>query len=266
MNLMNLSALSQYLTLTLLLLSQSGCIAEAQEAQERQEDPRKLEAQVSKCLSEGRYDEAAKNLDALISIDDQRVDYHFKLGDTRFMNGEMKQAIAAYDRAIELAPALEPRCWQRGLAYYFANEFELGKAQFDVHQTVNSQDVENSVWHLLCNSRLVGLEKARDAMIPIQGDSRTPMPEVFKLFAGQGTANEVMQAATRDSQSSDYNRRNHLYYAHLYIGLFHDMQGESELAVKSMKQASDINPSSKSQLMGSVADVFLKLRDPKNRN
>ena len=260
---MNLSKFPPCLTLALLFAIQSGCNAEAQDTQE---NPRSIEAQVSGHLSEGRYEEAAKALDTLIGMDDQRVDYHFKLGDARFMNGEMKQAIAAYDRAIELAPSLEPRCWQRGLAYYFADEFELGKEQFDIHQTVNSQDVENSVWHLMCHSRLVGVEKARESMIPIQGDSRTPMPEVFKLFAGQGTAPEVMQAATPDSTTSEYNRDNFLYYAHLYIGLFHDMQGETELAVKSMKQASKINPNPKSQLMGSVADVFLKLRDPKNRN
>lgn len=259
---MKLSNRATHIALVALFLLQSGCNAEAQE---NPENRRRLEAEVSDDLTQGRYAEAAKKLNTLISIDDGRADYHFKLGDARFMNGEMKQAISAYDQAIKLAPSLEPRCWQRGLAYYFADEFELGKAQFDIHQTVNSQDVENSVWHLLCHSRLVGLEKARQSMIPIQGDSRTPMPEVFKLFAGTGTPSQVMQAATRDPNSSAYNRDNFLYYAHLYIGLFHDMQGEPELAVKSMKQASKINPNPKSQLMGSVADVFLQLRDPKNR-
>ncbi|MDG2013248.1 MAG: hypothetical protein P8J33_07065 [Pirellulaceae bacterium] len=178
----------------------------------------------------------------------------------------MPEAIKAYDKAIELRPVLKPRCWQRGLAYYFNDQFKLGKEQFEVHQTVNSQDVENSVWHLLCYSRLVGIEEARKSMIPIRGDQRVPMPEVLEMFAGNGSIENVMQAATKDSSANGTIRDNHLYYAHLYIGLFHDMNGDTKKARESMTRAIAVNPISKSQLMGSVADVYLRLRDPENPN
>ena len=204
-------------------------------------------------------------VETLIKSDDRRVDYHFRLADARFMNGQMKQAIAAYDRAIELDPSLAPRFWQRGLALYFADEFEKGKKQFETHQTVNRQDVENSVWHLLCHAKIAGVDEARKQMIPISGDQRVPMPEVLELFAGTGSIDQVLKAAT-ESATDERMRNAYMYYAHIYIGLYQEMLGEPEKAAESMKKAVEINPISKAQLMGSVADVFLKLRDPDNRN
>lgn len=247
----------------LMLLLFSGCQISAQEPQE---DPQELKREVKTDMARGRYEQAADNLEKLIAEDDQYVDYFFTLADARFMNAQMPEAIKAYDKSIELQPVLKPRCWQRGLAYYFNDQFKLGKEQFEVHQTVNSQDVENSVWHLLCNSRLVGVDEARKSMIPIRGDQRVPMPEVLEMFAGTGSIEKVLQAATKNSSASGSRRDNQLYYAHLYIGLFHDMNGDTQKARESMTEAVAVNPISKSQLMGSVADVYLRLHDPENRN
>ena len=88
-------------------------------------------------------------------------------GETHFYLGNIEQSIADFDRVIELIPNQEPRHWQRGISYYYAGEFAKGVAQFELHQTVNPQDVENAVWHFLCQARLNGLETARESLIPI---------------------------------------------------------------------------------------------------
>lgn len=225
-----------------------------------------LESKARDHLRAGDYEAAARQMEHLIKVFAKVENYHLVLADARFMNGQMKEAIAAYDRAIELNSRLAPRCWQRGLALYYADEFEKGKQQFETHQTVNRQDVENSVWHFLCHARIAGVQKAREDMIPIQGDQRVPMPEVFELFAGNGTIEQVIKAAEEAGGASERIRNGHLYYAYIYVGLYHEMMGDPEKANEAMKKASDINPVSKAQLMGSIADVHLKLRDPKNRN
>ncbi len=55
-------------------------------------------------------------------------------------------------------------------------------------------------------------------------------------------------------------------YAPPYIGLFLVMNGDTQKARESMTEAVAVNPIPKSQLMGSVADVYLRLPDPENRN
>mgnify|MGYP000446850332 CR=1 FL=1 len=38
---------------------------------------------------------------------------------------------------------------------------EEGRKLFELHRSVNPQDVENAAWHFLCAARVDGLEKAR---------------------------------------------------------------------------------------------------------
>src|SRR5690606_346918 len=116
------------------------------------------------------------------------------------------------------------------LSYYYAEEYEKGKAQFERHQTVNTQDVENAVWHFLCAVRAPGgsLEAARAELIPIERDSRVPMKEVHDLFGGRGGVEAVLAAAEPDDDGvlSD-SERNHLCYAHLYLGLYFEVTGDA---------------------------------------
>ncbi len=256
---MNLPTTTLWITCCLLL---AGCGLSAQEASSRGA----LETQAAQSLAEGDYAAAIQSLQNLSKIEPQNLSYELRLADAWFMNGQMPQAIASYQRAVKVDSDLGPQCWQLGLAFYFAGKFEQGKQQLESHQTVNRQDVENSVWHLLCNAELIGLQQARKQMIPIQGDQRVPMPEVYELFAGRGSVQAVLQAARNTPSNSPRTRDTYMYYAHLYTGLFHQMLGEADRAREAMKQASQINPLSKAQLMGSIADVYLKLHDPENRN
>ena len=123
---------------------------------------------------------------------------------------------------------------------------------FELHQTVNSQDVENAVWHFICKTRLGGVESARESLIPIKHDSRVPMKEVWELFAGEGTVEDVLEAANK---SSPYQRQQ-LCYAHLYLGLYYEALEKSDLAKKHILLAA--NEYSMDNYMGMVAQVHAR--------
>ena len=63
-------------------------------------------------------------------------------GEERFFNADIEGSIKDFDAFLEIVPQQDPHHWQRGLSYYYAEEYEKGKAQFERHQTVNTQDVE----------------------------------------------------------------------------------------------------------------------------
>ena len=53
------------------------------------------------------------------------------IADIRFVAGNIPGAIESYNKVIELQPESKPHLWQRGLALYYAEDFEEGKLQFE---------------------------------------------------------------------------------------------------------------------------------------
>jgi lipoprotein NlpI len=174
-----------------------------------------------------------------------------------FFAANMRESVELFDQLLKLEPALKPELWQRGLALYLAGDYQAGRDQFEVHQGFNSHDVENAVWHFLCVARLDGVDKARQALIPIEGDSRVPMREVYELFAGRGSVKAVLEAAVQ-GVSGTPTQRNQLCYAHLYLGLYHEAIGEQAKAREHMlKAAQDYRME---HYMGRCAEVHVRLR------
>jgi len=154
-------------------------------------------------------------------------------GEQRFFDADIKGSIEDFDAFLKLLPDRDPHHWQRGLAYYYAGDYQKGVDQFERHQTVNTQDVENAVWHFLCVVRTPegDFKKAQEKLIPIEGDSRVPMKEVHELFAGRGTVEDVLAAAggpVEEGKEVSMKDRNHLCYANLYLALYFEAIGEDE--------------------------------------
>lgn len=177
-------------------------------------------------------------------------------GTEYFKLGRVKEAIADFDKMLELAPAQAPYHWQRGIALYYAGLFEDGRRQFELHQTVNASDVENAVWHFLCVARGTSLEKAREALIPIQGDARIPMAQIHALFAGKGDAAGVLAAANAGKPSAE-QLRDRLFYAHLYLALYEEAQRNAAKVEEHLQLATTAY--AQSHYMGDVARVHLKV-------
>lgn len=179
----------------------------------------------------------------------------FREGVKAFYDAKPKESVQAFDRLIEKAPQAKPQLWQRGLSLYYTGDFQAGREQFEVHQTVNPADVENAAWHFICVARAENVEAARKALIPIEGDSRIPMKEVHDLFAGKGTPEEVLKAA--ESGDGD-DLRNHRCYAHLYLGLYFEALGDEAQAKNHMLKAA--RDYSMDHYMGTCAQVHVKVR------
>jgi len=160
-----------------------------------------------------------------------------------------------FDQVVAAMPAAEPQLWQRGLALYYAERFADGVKQFDLHRTVNPNDVENAAWHFACAARLEGPQAARARLLPVGADARVPMTEIMQLYAGRCGPDAVLAAAEQGAAGA---RRNQQCYAHLYLGLFFEATGDATKARHHMTQAA--GAFSMNHFMGTVAAVHCRLR------
>ena len=159
-------------------------------------------------------------------------------GGDHFVAGRVKESVADFDMAVKLDPNREPWHWRRGISYYYVGEFEKGRRQFEGYQTVDSSDVENATWRYLCMARLSGVAAASKAILKIDDDRRVPMRQIYDLYAGKLKPEDVLKAARAGKPSPQaLNRR--LFYAHLYLGLYYEVAGKTELARKHLYKAAD---------------------------
>ena len=213
----------------------------------------------------GQHESAAADYTAAIALADDRTQRAGLLqsrGVEHFFAGQAKASVADFDAFLKENPRRAPYHWQRGLSLYYAGDFDGSRKQFEIHQKVNSRDVENAVWHFLCVARLKGVETAREHFIPIEGDRRVPMAQIHQLFAGEGTPREVI-AAVQAAGGNASDKRDHLCYAHLYLGLYFEALGESNASLVHIKKAAvDYKMD---HYMGKTAQVHWRLRRPKPR-
>jgi lipoprotein NlpI len=146
-------------------------------------------------------------------------------GRENFRLGRVKESLADFDAYVKLEPQLESRQWERGIACFYAGEFERGAKQFELYQTYHDQDVENSTWRYLCLVPTVGVAKAQGTMLPIERDSRVPMMQIYDLYRGQLAPEEVLTAA-KAGNPSEAALNNRMFYAHLYLGLWYEANGK----------------------------------------
>ena len=176
-------------------------------------------------------------------------------GAEQFKLGHIQQSLADFDRAIQLDPAQAPYHWQRGITLYYAGRYEDGRKQFELHQTVNGNDVENAAWRYLCIARAGTVEEARASILPIEHDSRVPMMQIYALYKGKAGVDDVL-AAAKEGNPPPAALRERLFYAHLYIGLYYEAAGKAKLAREHIALAVENRVD---HYMGDVAHVHLQL-------
>jgi len=182
---------------------------------------------------------AVKDLNQALALDPAAALAYYHRGEENFKLGRVKESAADFDKFVDLSPDQAPKLWQRGISLYYAGRYEDGQRQFELHQTINSNDVENAVWHFLCVARRAGIDKARAALLKVENDPRVPMMQIYALYAGKGSAEEVMTAATTGKSSpNELNER--LFYAHLYLGLYFDVAGNEKMAREHIVQAAEL--------------------------
>lgn len=179
----------------------------------------------------------------------------FAAGVRLFFEAQPVASARLFDRVAAARPDAAPDLWQRGIALYYAERYADGRSQFELHEKVNPNDVENPAWHFLCVARLEGVEAARRAMLPVGADPRVPMQEILELFAGRGDEAAVLAAAERGPEEAKRNQR---CYAHLYLGLHAEARGDAEAARRHIVTAA--GRYRMDHYMGRVAVVHAQLR------
>ncbi len=253
---------SQELLTQAMEVQRKGLVGSAQDlmAKATEADPTNPAAWLQRGLfhrAKGEHLEAIKHFDNVVALDPKSVNGWEWRGEERYKLGRVEEALADFDKVLELQPQMKPQHWQRGIALYDAGRFKEGREQFESHQNVNRNDVENAVWHFLCVARADGVDAARKVLIPIKGDGRVPMAQIHDLFAAKGTAQQVLEAAQKLG-TTDAVMKDRLFYAHLYLGLYYEATGEKARALDCLKKATvDF---AQEHYMGDVARVrFQKL-------
>jgi lipoprotein NlpI len=223
------------------------------------DDSDALFAKASRHLNDEEFEEAVAALNRVIAADGDRAAAYYHRGRALFRLNEVAKSVKDFDHYVKLRPQIESRQWERGIAMYYAKLYKRGAAQFALYQTYHDNDVENSVWRFLCMTPTDGFAKARQAMLPIKNDRRVPMMQIYEMFRGELTPDEVLAECRKDKPSAEV-LDGRLFYARLYLGLYYEAAGKKELAKKYIYLAADEHKDSKriNNYMWAVADVHAK--------
>jgi lipoprotein NlpI len=200
-------------------------------AQEPPRSPAQWLQEAQRLDAAGKPAAAERAATAALAADEDLPEAYYVRGRARFCLDRMDEALADFDRYIRLRPDAASRQWERGIACYYAGKYAEGDAQFRLYQTYHDNDVENSVWRFLCMARTEGVEAARRALLPIRNDRRVPMMEIYRMFRGEATPQQVLEAVERDAPDKAV-RSGRLFYARLYVGLYYEAVGEKRQAEK----------------------------------
>lgn len=202
-----------------------------------------------------KHTEAIKDFDAALALDKT---YHLAVdrrGGERFKLGQIDESLADFNAYIKAVPAAEPAHWRRGISFYYAGKYAEGAKQFFDGQSEYGADVENVFWHFLCNARKDGIDKARKELLTLKGpDRRVPMMKVNDLLHGKAKPEEVVQTAER-ADLKDVEKNEALFYAHLYVGLYHEAAGDQAKTLEHLRAA--VEKHQIGHYMWDVANVHL---------
>jgi lipoprotein NlpI len=173
--------------------------------------------------------ESEEKLTAEIQDAPQDVDLYSRRGDARFFQGKFADAVADYEEMVKLDEKLDTSHWRKGIAYFYAEDYDKAAHQFEIYHTFDNVDRENGIWRYLSQVKSIGRDKARNNLLKYAKDDREPFPAVYKLFAGEITPEEILEGIA-SAEITKEDRAKRLFYAELYIGLNYFVEEEPEKA------------------------------------
>ena len=210
------------------------------------EDAQELFNQAQFASRAGDHVKAVEGFTKLLALkptEQDRAAVLQRRGESYFKLAKIKESITDFDAYLKIRPKQDPYHWQRGISYYYANEFKKGH----------------------CLARAKGIKEAKKKLIPIVGDGRIPMMEVHALFGGNSTPEKVLAKARGDEVKGARLERQ-LFYAHLYLGIWHETKNELKLRNKYIALAAAV--ADNHGYMGDVARVHAvlnKIKVPKSQ-
>ncbi|MBL8820415.1 MAG: hypothetical protein JNL58_30610 [Planctomyces sp.] len=201
------------------------------------DEPKEVPAAISRIQEQVTAD-AKKRLEPLSTIDDQQpqaIGKYSSRGDAQMFLADFKAAVGDYQSMVRLDPATDTSHWRLGIALFFAGQPKEAAAQFDKYHAFDNVDRENGIWRFLSHYRAYGPEQARKELLKYEKDDRPPFPEVYRLFDGSMTPEQVLKSIPEDLSDAQKNSR--LFYSHLYIGMLQVVEGKDAEAKQSLAKA-----------------------------
>jgi lipoprotein NlpI len=175
-----------------------------------------------------QLEEALKQVDSRLADGGSRIQH--QRAEILFRLERFEESVTAYDEAVKIKyPHNNDSCWERGLAQYYADDFEAGRDQFLRYHNVGALDIENGLWRLMCIAEDEGIEKARDSVLDYPNRVRVPFPALLDLYLGKGSPEAVIEQASDDAPAGRRRTAN-LFNAHYYIAKYYEMIDEYENA------------------------------------
>jgi lipoprotein NlpI len=185
-----------------------------------------------------KHTDAVNDFSKALTLNPKAAEAYNRRGSEYFKLGEIDKSLADFDKYLELKPSEKNGHWKRGISLYYAGKFDEGRKQFEGYEKVDTNDVENAVWHFLCAARADGVEKARANLLKIGRDRRVPMTEVYGLFAAKLKPADVLAAAEAGDVPPE-QRNAQRFYAQLYLGLYAEATGDKKQALEHLTTAAE---------------------------
>ena len=208
-------------------------VVDAKDAQAAEAVDAEIMAMNKELTSE--LDGQLKALPAIVDTDADAVGKYSRRGDLHIFLGKFAEAETDYKKMSELKPDLDASHWRLGIAMYLAGHPEDAAAQFDKYHSFDNVDRENGIWRYLSHRAAFGKVKAREQLLKYEKDDRPPFREVYQLFEGTLTGDQVLQSISPELPES--SRQSRLFYAQLYVGLNDAVEDKPEAAIKALREA-----------------------------
>lgn len=182
------------------------------------------------------FEKSVAEASKAIEADPKNINAYSRRGDAYFFLGQFDKGVDDYNQVVKLDETRADSYWQRGIALFYAGKYKDAAAQFESYHSFDQVDRENGIWRYLSQHRAYGRAKAREGLLKYEKDDREPFPSVYRLFAGTIQPAEIIQKIEAAEILRD-EREKRLFYAHLYIGLNHAVEGETAAAQTHLRLA-----------------------------
>lgn len=181
-----------------------------------------------------KWEKVRVEMTSAIEANPSSLSGYSRRGDACFFLGRFDDAVADYDHMNALDESQANSHWRRGIALFYAGKYKDAAAQFESYHSFDQVDRENGIWRYLSQYKAYGREKAREGLLKYEKDDREPFPSVYKLFAGTMKPDEILkQIDSADIPKEEREKRR--FYAHLYIGLNHAVEGDAAAAQQHLR-------------------------------
>ncbi len=188
--------------------------------------------------AQGAREESLKAFDRALDLEEGLPGLYHERANQHFRLEKFPEALRDYADSIAAGagPHDADSCWERGLAWYYAGDFDAGRKQFEGYHRADSLDIENGLWRFLCIAEREGVSRAVGTILDYPRKVRPPFPALLALYSGRGSPEAVLaEARVGDPGAAGENER--LFYAHYYIAKHLEVRREKAKALEHVEKA-----------------------------